>query len=154
MDKLSKDELYSIATKMQLHDIIRFCETNKVINEKICGRNDIWYFLLKRDFSNDSELFNFIVSPNKTYIFLYSLNKFKNKYFPTKDYPNETLLDIYNKKEIYLSYRNLKEVPKIIPYLTNLQILYLHNNEIKEIPESLSNLINLKELYLSDNQIK
>ena len=97
MHKLSKDELYSIAIKMELPDIIRFCETNKVINEKICGRNDIWYFLLKRDFVNDNENFDFIVSPSERYIFLYSLNKFKNKY-----YPEETLLDIYNKKVIDL----------------------------------------------------
>src|SRR5690242_4454978 len=58
------------------------------------------------------------------------------------------LLKYTNKKttELYLSYNQIKEIPKEISQLINLQKLSLSNNQIKEIPKEISQLINLKEL--------
>ena len=56
LSRLNKDELFSIAINLPLNDLIRFCETNKNINNKICKRTDIWYYRLKKDFPEDYSL--------------------------------------------------------------------------------------------------
>jgi hypothetical protein len=51
------------------------------------------------------------------------------------------------------SKNQIKEIPNSIGNLTNLKELYLSNNQIKEIPNSIGNLTNLEWLYLENNQI-
>ena len=47
MDKLNKDELYMIATKLSLRDLYSFCTCNKRIRKTILLKNDIWKYQLK-----------------------------------------------------------------------------------------------------------
>ncbi len=47
MNKLNKDELYMIATKLNLKDLYSFCMCNKRIRETILLKNDIWKYHLK-----------------------------------------------------------------------------------------------------------
>jgi Leucine-rich repeat (LRR) protein len=54
---------------------------------------------------------------------------------------------------IFLSARNLKEIPVDIKYFSNLKTLNLNNNEIEKM-ENLNNLYKLKLLNLSNNKIK
>jgi len=53
-----------------------------------------------------------------------------------------------------ISYGQIKEIPKEIGKLINLQTFYCYNNQIKEIPKEIGNLINLKTLYCRHNEIK
>ena len=53
MENLSKDELYLIATKLNVRDLLSMCLSNSKINEKLCQTRDIWVFLLKRDYDFD-----------------------------------------------------------------------------------------------------
>ena len=58
---------------------------------------------------------------------------------------------------IYKNYganNQIKEIPKEIGQLHNLQYLDLDNNQIKEIPKEIGQLHNLLDLYLTHNQIK
>ncbi|WP_043996845.1 leucine-rich repeat domain-containing protein, partial [Microcystis aeruginosa] len=55
--------------------------------------------------------------------------------------------------KLYLSNKNLTEIPTEITQLTSLQVLFLSNNQISEIPEALAQLTSLQVLNLSDNQI-
>ncbi|QYX31879.1 leucine-rich repeat domain-containing protein [Sphaerospermopsis torques-reginae] len=56
-------------------------------------------------------------------------------------------------QELYLSGKNLTEIPEAIAKLTNLTQLYLSGNQITEIPEAIAKLTNLTKLDLSENQI-
>jgi len=53
-----------------------------------------------------------------------------------------------------LDYNQLKEIPKEIGSLINLQYLYLNDNQLQEIPKEIRFLINLQHLYLNNNQLK
>jgi Leucine-rich repeat (LRR) protein len=53
-----------------------------------------------------------------------------------------------------MSYNQIKEIPKEIKYLTQLQLIFLQHNQIKEIPTEISYLAQLKTLLLYDNKIK
>ncbi len=66
----------------------------------------------------------------------------------------ESIEEIYQMKQLDLTRKGLKEIPKEIGQLHNLQRLYLDNNRIKEIPKELGQLHNLKSLWLNNNQIK
>ena len=54
--------------------------------------------------------------------------------------------EMYDRKKLYLNDNQIKEIPKEIGNLINLQHLFLSNNQIKEIPKEIGNLINLQEL--------
>ena len=56
-------------------------------------------------------------------------------------------------ERLYLSNKNLTQIPKEIGYLYNLRILKMDNNELTEVPRELKNLISLKELDLSSNKL-
>ena len=42
MDKLTRDELVLLAIKLDLPDILSFCNSSKYFNEKICKNEDFW----------------------------------------------------------------------------------------------------------------
>ena len=50
MDKLSKDEIFSIAINLNLPDLLNFCRSNRKINNIVCKRKDIWNYKLKKDY--------------------------------------------------------------------------------------------------------
>lgn len=47
MDKLNKDELYMVATKLSLRDLYSFCMCNKRTRQTVLLKNDIWKYQLK-----------------------------------------------------------------------------------------------------------
>jgi len=75
---------------------------------------------------------------------------YKNK---IKEIPKE-IGNLINLNYLDLSDNKIKEIPKEIGNLTNLKRLDLNDNKIKEIPKEIVNLINLQTLYLSNNEIK
>ena len=93
--------------------------------------------------------------------------------FVTKSLFSQTLLDSasLSKQKVYknlavalqnpdsvfildLSKKKLREVPKEIFELKNLQILNLSHNKIKELPAEINQLTNLEKLILSNNDLK
>jgi Leucine-rich repeat (LRR) protein len=62
--------------------------------------------------------------------------------------------DIETTTELNLSFKQLKELPKEIGKLINLQNLYIYNNQLKELPKEIGNLTNLQTLWLNDNELK
>ena len=41
MERLNKDELFTLALNLDLASLLRFCSSNKYINKNLCKRNDI-----------------------------------------------------------------------------------------------------------------
>jgi hypothetical protein len=142
MDKLNKDELFLIAIKLDLPDLLNFCSTCKRIESK-----EIWYYKLKKEFP-DYEKIIWYKSIRDIYETLYFIKTFLQPKIKGDVY------EIYSMKKINLSFEKLKELPKEIGNLTNLQILFLNYNYLKEIPKEIGNLSNLQGLYLQSNKLK
>ena len=58
-----------------------------------------------------------------------------------------------NLTEIILSSREIRELPKEIGQLTNLQNFYVHNNKLTELPKEIGQLTNLQYFDVSNNQL-
>jgi Leucine-rich repeat (LRR) protein len=152
MDKLGKDTLFLIGLELDLPDLLRFCSSNTKINNLICKKDYIWLNMLKRDFKNykNYNLLNMEdVSPKALYILLYNLKRFKN--FLKEINFGLSKEEIYNLREIDLSNRSIRIIPKEIGVLTNLKSINLSRNLIETLPKEINNLINLEELDASDN---
>jgi internalin A len=65
----------------------------------------------------------------------------------------ESIGSLSNLKTLIISNNNLTSLPKSIGSLSNLQSLFLHNNNLTSLPESIGSLSNLKELYLRNNNL-
>ncbi|GAG82288.1 unnamed protein product, partial [marine sediment metagenome] len=50
MEKLEKDQLFLLATELDLPQLLKFCQTNKKINKLVCQRDDIWLYKLNKEF--------------------------------------------------------------------------------------------------------
>ncbi len=170
IENMSKDVLFLLALKMNVLDLLKFCETNKRINQ-ICNSDNIWYRKLNEQY------YNYDVSlkqetPKQTYILLYYLeiliDKFKLSISLTelynlqeldlsskelKNIPKEIKV-LINLKELYFNYNEIEEIPKEISFLTNLEVLDFEENIIQEIPKEIGHLINLEDLIISENKIK
>ena len=146
MEKRSKDELILIALHLELPELLRFCNTNKIINDKVCKNADVWRRVVLRDFpgfkfeSLNSELRELF--PKEIYTLLYTIRVWKLDIDVNQLYSEQNLKS--DKKDITVIPENL--------HLPNLKTLMLRDNQIRTIPESL-NLPNLRELYLSGNKI-
>ena len=80
MEKLNRDELFSLAIHLDTPSLLKFCQTNKYFSEKICARDEIWNHRLITDFP-DYKLLNVnkTESTKEIYQLLYSLTELKNK---------------------------------------------------------------------------
>lgn len=151
---MNKDILFLIAKRLSLHDLLKFTQLNK----KTYIRKEIWLHKLITEFPNWKD-FKFDKTCKETYTTLYQLENLKEKLnYEIIDPYNEdlkfSLLDLYNEKDINLSYNLMIEIPKEICQLYNLQILDLCNNQISKIPKEIGQLYNLQSLDLSNNQIR
>ena len=138
MEKLNKDELFTLALHLDLPDILNLCQGNKYIQNSICKRDEIWIYKLNKDFPNFKKL-GVKKSFKELYQLLFSLVKLKEKLKR-----KENIYDLYNLQNLYLYNNRLTKIPKEIGNLTNLQILSLDNNQLTEIPKEISNLKNLQ----------
>ena len=143
MENASKDVLFTIAINLELPSLLKWCESNSRIHRDVCLNDNVWRSKLLKDYPNYSE-FNLNRSLRETYVFLYQLSYIK-KLLKT----NESLYDIFQRKELNLSRKILKKVPAFD--LPNLQKLYLSANRLTKVPEF--RLPNLQELYLSNNHL-
>ena len=146
MNILNIDELFSIAIKLDLPDLLNFSRINKRINELVCKKDVIWLYKINKYFPNSLE--NSLKNPKLCYKILYWENlKNKLKY-------NGTVKELLNSKQLDLSCNQLTEIPKEIGNLYKLQELNLSSNKLTEIPKEIGNLQNLQELNLSFNKLK
>ena len=145
METASKDVLFTIALELPLPDLLKWCSSNSKINRDVCGNENVWRSKLLQDFKDvDYQKFKLNRSLRETYVFLYQLS-----YFRDLLETDESLYDIFLKKEIDLSGKGLKKVPAFD--LPNLQKLNLAGNSLTKVP--VFNLPNLRELYLGTNKI-
>lgn len=146
MNESSKDVLFTIAMKLDLPDLLRWCTSSSKINKEVCNNDNVWRSKLLIDYP-DFESFNLnrFFSLKETYVFLYQLSLIK-KLLRTK----ESLHDIFLKSEIDLSAKKLKKIPALD--LPNVQFLFLDNNYLTKIPKF--NLPNLRTLDLSANELE
>ena len=169
----NRDELYLLASKMDLPTLLKFCSTSNKVNNLICRADKIWQEKLSRDFPDYYKLYEFeTMSLRALYIKLYQLKIFKEKLNIPRD-----IYDLYLEEDLFLSKRELTEIPKEIAVFDNLKdlhlngnlitsvpkeignlihlnMLWLNFNRITEIPDSIGNLVNLKDLYLNNNNIE
>ncbi len=146
MDTLSKDPLYVIALKLDLPDLLKWCNTSSRINNKVCNNVNVWNSKLLIDFPNyDYSLKK--SSSRETYTFLYKLYIIKKKLKI-----ENSLVDLYNTETLHIN-KNIIKIPREIGVLKNLKKLYIYDTIIQEIPTEIGDLINLKELYLSENKL-
>jgi hypothetical protein len=93
------------------------------------------------------------------------LMDFVEEIWPTKD-PYKIILDLFDTKLIKLYKRkiieinlppklnlNLRNIPKMILGLRDLETLSLGNNSIKNVPEEICKLGSLRKLFLDGNEI-
>jgi len=139
---MNKDVLFIIAKKLSLIDLVSFTQ----INKKTYVRTEIWLHKLITEYPNWKD-FKFDRTLKKTYVTLYQLEKLEGKLNLKYN-----LFDLYNLED--LSDNQIKEIPKEIGQLHNLQYICLYNNQINEIPKEIGQLHNLKFLDLEYNQIK
>ncbi len=118
-----------------------------LINENIFNSKILIVNRFKRiDILDKLSLMGFTIEEN--HISKVALNRCGLKIIP------ESIENLKNLKEIYMTENMIREIPESLGSLVNLQILNLSNNKLKIIPESFGNLISLKMLNLNHNQLK
>lgn len=171
MELLNKDEFFSLAIHLDLPDLLRLCSSNKIIQQKLCGKDEIWLYKLEKDFPNYRILNIENKSKKEIYELLYSLTILKHKlnikqnvyhlYTTDKlgvvdknlsEIPKELGL-LINLRILHLSFNHLKKIPEELGSLTKLHTLYLSHNELEKIPKEIGNLVNLRVLVLNDNKL-
>lgn len=78
----------------------------------------------------------------------------QNNIIQERTYFPKTKNELINITKLSLRWNRLKEIPKELFNLTELEILELNNNNLEILPAEISNLINLKELNLNINSLK
>ena len=147
MEKLNKDELFTLAIYLDLRSLLNFCQGNKYFHNSVYKRDEIWIYRLNKDFPDFQKL-GVGKSFNETYKILFSLSKLKEKLKRSLN-----IYDLYSVEWMDLSDMNLTEVPKEIENLTSLKTLYLFKNKLMKVPKEIENLTSLKTLSLRDNKL-
>ena len=143
MERLNKDELFSIAIQLDFKSLINLCMINKRIYQKIYENDSIWFAKLHHDFPNYEEL----------ELEINIVEIYKLIYFLQNNCNTRRFLEMYKNKVLDLSHNKLKHIPKEITILKKIESFYLSNNKITEIPD-LSDLSNLQRINLYNNRLK
>ena len=147
MENASKDVLFTIAMNLELPSLLKWCASSARVNRNVCQNDNVWRNKLLKDFPNeypDYQKFGLDRSLRETYVFLYQLSYIK-KLLKT----DESLYDIFLRKELNLSGKGLEKVPAFD--LPNLELLDLSYNKLTKVPAF--NLPNLEGLDLSYNKL-
>ena len=152
METASKDVLFKIALDSELPALLNWCVSSKKFKEKVCNNDDVWRAKLLKDYPEYKELDLSFLSPSslfplsrEKYVFMYQLDYIK-KLLNTK----KSLKDIFLKKELELSNKNLARIPSL--NLPNLEELYVEYNQLTEVPNF--NLPSLHFLNLNNNKLR
>jgi Leucine-rich repeat (LRR) protein len=149
MEKLNRDELFSLAIHLDLPSLLKLCLANKRFSEKICTRNEIWNYRLLKDFPDYKSLnLENKISEKSIYQLLYGILEVKNELKR-----KETIYQLYSLQTLDLSNNKLAEISTSLGNLVNLRILRLPYNKLTEISASLGNLVNLQTLHLYNNYL-
>ena len=146
MDKLNKDELFTIAIHLDLPNLVRFCTLNKKIHE-MCP--NVWRSKIAQEFPEFKyeKLSNELkkLSLQNIYILLYTKKVWKWR---------NSIDSLFSAKMIDLHYHasDISIIPEYL-YLPHLKELFLYSNNITKFPSTL-NLPNLEELWIFANSIK
>ena len=152
MEKLTRDELFSLALYLDLPNLLKFCQTSKTIDRNVCKNDNFWIHKIVNEYPQYQNDFK-DKNPREKYFLIYNLLILKKKLNKDNQIITEDIVDLYNRKTLDLSYINLVSIPEQLGNLTNLQTLYLDNNMLTSIPEQLSNLTNLQRLSLPYNKL-
>ena len=161
MDRLNKDELFTLGLHLDLPDLITFCKLNKKF-ASVCP--NVWRAKIAKDFPEFKyetltekmrhiSLADFYSVLHARKVLDLNRNKLEELYF-TKyldlSHWGLTKVPVFylpNLISLSLSYNKLNDVPRFD--LPNLEILHLNNNQLTIVPDF--ELPNLKKLYLYGN---
>ncbi len=146
MEKLNKDELFTLSIHLDLSSLFNFSLSNKYIYKNV-SRDQIWIYRLNTDFPDFKKL-EVDKSFREIYRILYSLIKVKREFIR-----KENIYELYNLKGFSSPLNQLTKISKEIDCLINLETLYLSNNQLTKVPKEIGNLTNLKILSLSNNRL-
>src|SRR5580692_5782363 len=118
----NQDILNCILQYLQKKEIIK-CSTINKLFKKICDQQ--YQRLFFSDYSEFITIFN-EYSFKDAYIKCFLLSILK-KFCKSDD---ETLIEFFYSVKLDISYRKIKEIPKIMGQLVNLQQLWLSDNQI------------------------
>ncbi len=106
--------------------------------------------LLNEEDLDKEPVFIFLAEALKNPTKVYKLNLSRQQ---LKEIPKE-VYQLVNLQRIDLSYNNISEISKEIGLLKNLQSLDLTKNQIKELPATISLLTHLDECLMGDNLLQ
>ena len=161
MNSLRKDELFRIAIELDLPDLLSLCAASKIINGKICERNDIWLYKINKEFPEYQLISQ--RSPKEQYENLYLFNRPAEYIFDTgifdtfteDDYKLKGLFNqiikyrVFTPKIVYmlLLSHNRIFINKGVPYINaSRKLAKWFNNSLVELN------INLRKISLEDLQ--
>ena len=142
-----EDVLLHIYNALPLQDMYSCSLVSRHYNKVF---NNLLLWKMKLDSMLDKKITNILWSNN-------SFNTFK-KYILITKLKNElkyngTINELYEIKNLNLSYKKLTTLQAEIGQLTNLQQLSLNHNQLNTLPAEIGQLTNLQELFLSHNQL-
>jgi len=149
MENLNKDMLIKLGLELKLPDLLKFCSSEKRINEKVCNNKDFWLNKLLLDFP-DYKILKLDKSLREIYRLLYELTVLKTKL----DIYAYTIYELYELKslKLYSFKEKVKIIPKEIGILQNLESLWIQS-KILEIPKEIGKLEKLEWLTLYANSL-
>lgn len=132
MDKLNKDEMFTLSLHLDLPELYNLCKSYRKFNEKICKDQTVWQRKIARDFP-EFKFEDLILelkqrSFKEIYTLLYAKKNWKMK---------ESINEIYTEDEIELWD---KDIPDYFS-LPNLKYLWINNDELHVIPEHVDSPI-------------
>ena len=91
MERLSKNELFLLASELPLIDLVNLCKASKLFNTRVCANQEFWKDKLTKDFpdwylSRETQTIQNLGNFKNLYIFLHRMVKKDSKnFFPTID---------------------------------------------------------------------
>jgi len=169
INKLDAHLLFRLGIKLDFNTFLSLCETNREIYRKLYRQEAIWQYYLEKDFIDiydDDEIKNNYLEFTDKPEFLPIYNKSKREYYIFLCKLNiiricggykASLYVLFNKKVLNFFYHEgnpIREIPKEIEILQNLNSLSLARIPIRKIPREIMCLQNLNVLALFDTGIK
>jgi len=155
--QLFPDLRWEVILKMKDIELVNLCRSSHQM-ENFCNTKDwFWKQRITSQFemnTSDPKFQQMLTDKGnwfRVYFTLIRLNKLKVKLSPILD--GDSLLDIYYKRNLDLSYVELTELPREIGQLINLLHLNLSYTQLTELPTEIGDLVNLVNFDISSNNL-